>query len=129
MYVICDLAMHIIIAKSNNYDVRDYNLDARIPTMYYQSQPESYQNIQNYLPESYLPYNSNTTNTTKKTGIVVPVIFSFFFSFSMYVQLNILNCSVFVFLFDLFRQRARYLDRTSKQQPVQHLLHHQHQQH
>lgn len=82
MYVICDLAMHIILTKSNNYDVRDFSLDARIPTMYYQAQPDSYQNVQNYIPEVYLPYNS-TANATKKTGIVVPVniivsIISFF---------------------------------------------------
>lgn len=73
MYVICDLAMHIILTKSNNYDVRDFSMDARIPSMYYQAQPESYQNVQSYIPEVYLPYNSNTTNATKKTGIVVPV--------------------------------------------------------
>lgn len=73
MYVICDLAMHIILTKSNNYDVRDFSLDARIPSMYYQAQPESYQNVQNYIPEVYLPYNSSTANATKKTGIVVPV--------------------------------------------------------
>lgn len=64
--------MHIILTKSNNYDVRDFSLDARIPTMYYLAQPDSYQNVQNYIPEMYLPYNS-TTNPTKKTGIVVPV--------------------------------------------------------
>lgn len=73
MYVICDLAMHIILSKSNNYDVRDFSLDARIPSMYYQAQPESYQNVQNYIPDVYLPYNSTTSNATKKTGIVVPV--------------------------------------------------------
>lgn len=73
MYVICDLAMHIILTKSNNYDVRDFSLDARIPSMYYQAQPDSYQNVQNYIPDVYLPYNSSTANTTKKTGIVVPV--------------------------------------------------------
>lgn len=70
MYVICDLAMHIILTKSNNYDVRDFSLDARIPSMYYQAQPESYQNVQSYIPEVYLPFNSTTA---KKTGIVVPV--------------------------------------------------------
>lgn len=80
MYVICDLAMHIILSKSNNYDVRDFNLDARIPSMYYQSQPDSYQNTQNYLPEMYLPFN-HTTSNTKKTGIVVPVSFGHFAAF------------------------------------------------
>lgn len=73
MYVICDLAMHIILQKSNNYDVRDFSSDARIPSMYYQVQPDSYQNVKNYIPEVYLPYSSNTANATKKTGIVVPV--------------------------------------------------------
>lgn len=72
MYVICDLAMHIIITKSQYCDVRDFTLDARIPSMYYIAQPDTYQNTQNYLPELYLPYNSNTSNA-KKTGIVVPV--------------------------------------------------------
>lgn len=72
MYVICDLAMHIIITKSQYCDVRDFTLDARIPSMYYIAQPDTYQNTQNYLPDLYLPYNTNTSNT-KKTGIVVPV--------------------------------------------------------
>lgn len=72
MYVICDLAMHIILTKANNYDTRDFALDARIPSMYYQAQPEGYQNLQNYIPEVYLP-SHNLANNTKKTGIVVPV--------------------------------------------------------
>lgn len=88
MYVICDLAMHIIITKSQYCDVRDFTLDARIPSMYYIAQPDTYQNTQNYLPELYLPY-SNAANA-KKTGIVVPVslldgnftsLNQFFFSF------------------------------------------------
>lgn len=92
MYVICDLAMHIILTKSNNYDVRDFSLDARIPSMYYQAQPESYQNVQNYIPEVYLPYNS-TTNATKKTGIVVPVR-----NFYMHIIKSILLCSLLFLL-------------------------------
>lgn len=70
MYVICDLAMNLILTKVNNYDARDFSLDARIPSMYYQAQPDNFQNTQNYIPEVYLPiYN----NSTKKAGIVVPV--------------------------------------------------------
>lgn len=67
--------MNLILTKVNNYDVRDFSLDARIPTMYYQAQPDNYQNTQNYIPEVYLPIynNSNTSNNKKQTGIVVPV--------------------------------------------------------
>lgn len=65
--------MHIMITRGNNYDTRDFSLDARIPSMYYQAQPENYQNIQNYIPDVYLPYNSGAANNVKKTGIVVPV--------------------------------------------------------
>lgn len=73
MYVICDLAMNLIQTKVNNYDVRDFSLDARIPSMYYQAQPDSYQNTQSYIPEMYLPIYNNSTNNPKKTGIIVPV--------------------------------------------------------
>lgn len=73
MYVICDLAMNLILTKVNNYDVRDFSMDARIPSMYYQAQPDNFQNTQNYIPEVYLPIYNNSTNNAKKTGIVVPV--------------------------------------------------------
>lgn len=73
MYVICDLAMNLILTKVNNYDVRDFSNDARIPTMYYQAQPDTFQNTQNYIPDIYLPIYNNSTNNAKKTGIVVPV--------------------------------------------------------
>lgn len=113
MYVICDLAMHIILTKSNNYDVRDFSLDARIPSMYYQAQPESYQNVQNYIPEVYLPYNSSTSNATKKTGIVVPV--------SWLLEQKRIKFPTQFFIFDVScRQLARSFVRMMKQQPHHH---------
>lgn len=77
MYVICDLAMNLILSESNNEDVRDFSLDMQIPSMYYKAQPDNYQNEQSYIPDKYLPYNSGTTNATNKTGIVVPVGLAF----------------------------------------------------
>lgn len=73
MWAICDIAIHTIFSKTSNYDTRDFSLDARIPSMYYQPQPEGFQNTRIYIPpDMYSTYNSGTSNT-KKTGIVIPV--------------------------------------------------------
>lgn len=75
MWALCDIAMHTIYTKVSNYDTRDFAQDARIPSMYYQAQPEGFQNTRIYIPpDMYSSYNSGISNT-KKTGIVIPVIF------------------------------------------------------
>lgn len=120
MYVICDLAMHIIITKSQYCDVRDFTLDARIPSMYYIAQPDSYQNTQNYLPDLYLPYNTNTSNA-KKTGIVVPVSLNDNFISCRTITLHV--------IFSHFRQHEKFFGLMIKRQQAQHLQHHQHRPH
>lgn len=73
MWAICDIAIHLIHTKSNNYDTRDFSLDARIPPMYYQAQPDDFQNTRIYIPpDMYSSYNSGSSNV-KKMGIVIPV--------------------------------------------------------
>lgn len=75
MWATVDIAFHTIITKTSNCDTRDFSLDARIPSMYYQAQPEGFQNTRIYIPpDMYSTYNSGTSNT-KKTGIVIPVSF------------------------------------------------------
>lgn len=65
--------MHLIKTKLTNYDTRDFSMDARIPQMFYQAQPDDFQNTRIYIPpEMYSPYNSGTSNV-KKMGIVIPV--------------------------------------------------------
>lgn len=68
MYVSCDLAMQIILSKSNNHGPRDFSLDARLPSMYFQAQPECFQDVQNYTSEAYLQQHSSTTNAPQACG-------------------------------------------------------------
>lgn len=76
MWAVCDIAIHLIFTKSNSYDTRDFSLDARIPSMYYQVQPDDFQNTRIYIPpDMYQSYSS--TSNVKKTGIVIPVSFEF----------------------------------------------------
>lgn len=76
MWAICDIAIHLIHSKSNNYDTRDFSLDARIPPMYYQAQPDDYQNTRIYIPPDMY---TTSSNNVKKMGIVIPVSTSFVF--------------------------------------------------
>ncbi|KAJ6650026.1 Sister chromatid cohesion protein PDS5 like B-B [Pseudolycoriella hygida] len=69
MWAICDIAMHVIYTKSTNYDTRDFPLDARIPNMYFQAQPDTFKNNKLYVPLDMF----TATATSKKMGIVLPV--------------------------------------------------------
>lgn len=75
MWAICDIAFHSIFWKAKDYDIRDFALDARIPSMYYQPQDESFQNTRIYVPADMFSIyrNAGVTTATKKTGIVIPV--------------------------------------------------------
>lgn len=50
MWTICDIAMHVINFKAPSYDTREFSIDARIPSMYFQAQPEDFQNSRTYIP-------------------------------------------------------------------------------
>lgn len=70
MYAICDIAMHLILARAQYPEVREFSLEyTRIPDMYFQQQPESYQNNKIYVPHEM--YNFNNTVSSKTT---VPLI-------------------------------------------------------
>lgn len=77
MWAICDIAMHVIYTRSTNYDTRDFSLDSRIPSMYFQVQPDNFQNTHIYVP----PDMYTATANSKKMGIVLPVsvfLYSYF---------------------------------------------------
>lgn len=45
--------MHLVYTKSVNYDTRDVSAEARIPSMYFVAQPDSFQNTRIYIPGDY----------------------------------------------------------------------------
>lgn len=53
MWAICDIAIHLVYTKSGAYDSRDFSLEARIPTMYFQQQAEDFKNTRIYLPTNF----------------------------------------------------------------------------
>ncbi|CAD7088985.1 unnamed protein product [Hermetia illucens] len=50
MWAICDIAMNLINQRATAYDIREFPLDARIPSMYFQAQPETFVNHKIYIP-------------------------------------------------------------------------------
>lgn len=86
MWAICDIAMHLIFTKSTTYDTREFPLEARIPSMYYQAQTEDFQNNRIYLPSEL--YNTTTIGhpvNNRKIGIAVSLKFFFFFQFTKFI--------------------------------------------
>ena len=57
MWAICDIAMHLVYTRSGSYDSRDFSIEARIPSMYFQQQAEDFQNTRIYLPPNF--YSTN----------------------------------------------------------------------
>lgn len=54
MWTLCDLAFHIIVTKLNSVDMREYSLDqVNIPRMYFQEQPNDFDNKANYLSAEF----------------------------------------------------------------------------
>ncbi|XP_053680344.1 sister chromatid cohesion protein PDS5 homolog B [Anopheles nili] len=51
LWAICDIAMGLILTRLNFYDMREFPVEARIPSMYFQSQPEDFNNIRYYIPD------------------------------------------------------------------------------
>lgn len=64
--------MNLIYTKATNYDTRDFPLDARIPAMYFQTQPDDFQNTAMYIPAEMIQASA----TSKKMGIQMPVVYS-----------------------------------------------------
>lgn len=70
MWAICDIAMHLIFSKSISYDTREFPLEARIPSMYFQAQPDDFRNTRIYLPaDLYHPQNMNANRKHQLVGV------------------------------------------------------------
>ncbi|XP_026466131.1 sister chromatid cohesion protein PDS5 homolog B isoform X1 [Ctenocephalides felis] len=50
LWAICDLAMGLILSKTSNYDLKEYPSETRIPSMYFQPQPDNFVNTKIYIP-------------------------------------------------------------------------------
>lgn len=77
MWAICDIALHLITVKTTTYDTMDFRLDARIPSMYFKSQPDDFLNTRIYVPlDTYfmhpvnkkpvIPFAPLTANSERK---------------------------------------------------------------
>ncbi|XP_055601218.1 sister chromatid cohesion protein PDS5 homolog B [Uranotaenia lowii] len=66
MWAICDIALGLILTKANTYDIREFPVDARIPSMYFQAQPEDFHNDRLYIPEDM--YNLTGSTSSKKSS-------------------------------------------------------------
>lgn len=54
IWTLCDLAFHIIVTKLNSVDMLEYSLDqVNIPRMYFQEQPNDFDNKTSYLSAEY----------------------------------------------------------------------------
>lgn len=111
MWAIVDIAIHTLLSKVGNYDTRDFSQNARIPSMYYQPQPDTFQNTRIYIPpDMYSTYNSGTSNT-KKTGIVIPV--------SFVIDVAIVRADFWKI--SPFRQREKYSEQMIRRPQLEHL--------
>lgn len=50
LWAVCDLAMSVIWARSQNFELREFPSDARIPRMYFAPQSEYFVNTRVFLP-------------------------------------------------------------------------------
>ncbi|XP_065083082.1 sister chromatid cohesion protein PDS5 homolog B-B [Ochlerotatus camptorhynchus] len=66
MWAICDVALGLILTKVNTYDGRDFPVDARIPSMYFQTQSENFHNTRLYIPEDMYNLTGSNSASTKK---------------------------------------------------------------
>uniref|UniRef100_A0A336L3C1 CSON002650 protein n=1 Tax=Culicoides sonorensis TaxID=179676 RepID=A0A336L3C1_CULSO len=70
MYAICDIAMHLIVTRAQYPEVREFSLEyTRIPDMYFQQQPENYQNTKLYVPPEI--YNFKHTVSSKTVPSII----------------------------------------------------------
>lgn len=67
MWAICDIALGLILTKVNTYDGRDFPVDARIPSMYFQAQPEDFHNTRLYIPDDMYNLTGSSSSSTKKS--------------------------------------------------------------
>lgn len=63
--------MHLILTRAQYPEVREFSLEyTRIPDMYFQQQPESYQNNKIYVPLEMYNFNNTVSSKTVPSIIV-----------------------------------------------------------
>lgn len=67
MWVMCDLALHLIKKRVNNLDMKDYDMEPQIPLTFFQPQNETFENIINYIPLGF-------HNPRSRSGSPVPQV-------------------------------------------------------
>lgn len=70
LWAICDIALGLILTKVNTFDAREFPVDARIPSMYFQAQPESFHNDRLYIPEDMYHLTGSSSAPARKTVAV-----------------------------------------------------------
>ncbi|ETN63105.1 androgen induced inhibitor of proliferation (as3) / pds5 [Anopheles darlingi] len=77
LWAICDIAMGLLLTRLSSYDVRESPVEARIPSMYFQPQPEDFHNDRYYIPDDMfaltkgggsVPTVSSATNAMSKSS-------------------------------------------------------------
>uniref|UniRef100_A0A182MY81 Uncharacterized protein n=1 Tax=Anopheles dirus TaxID=7168 RepID=A0A182MY81_9DIPT len=63
LWAICDIAMGLILTRLTFYDMREAPAEARIPSMYFQPQPEDFQNTRYYIPDDMYNLTDRGTRT------------------------------------------------------------------
>ena len=68
--------MYLLLTKIDSYDIREFPIEARIPTMYFAAQGDDFQNTRYYLPADL--YSINNINAKKKVGTIAALNVSFY---------------------------------------------------
>lgn len=70
LWAVCDLAMSVIWARSQSFELRDFPSDARIPSMYFAPQSDYFVNTRVFLPPElqFQPKRQVTNSETNVRG-------------------------------------------------------------
>ncbi|XP_055534630.1 sister chromatid cohesion protein PDS5 homolog B-B [Wyeomyia smithii] len=66
LWAICDIALGLILTKVHTFDAREFPVDARIPSMYFQAQAENFNNARLYIPEDMYNLTGSCSTGPKK---------------------------------------------------------------
>lgn len=70
LYAVSDLAMSIIISKTTNFVVKEFPVEATLPSKCYTEQDKTYINLKTYLPPELI------VNPPKKSGLELEMLFA-----------------------------------------------------
>uniref|UniRef100_A0A182S650 Uncharacterized protein n=1 Tax=Anopheles maculatus TaxID=74869 RepID=A0A182S650_9DIPT len=68
MWAICDVAMGLILTRLTFYDMREAPAEARIPSMYFQAQPEDFHNTRYYIPDDMYNLTDRSGRSAMPSG-------------------------------------------------------------